>query len=91
MFNFILFSDRVSYDLSEVPSIFLEPHFDLSKRETLFTVFPNIFLTSDTHANDVTANIRVSDKSILEKKVIFKYLKCAMLMAFHVFNFFSFS
>jgi len=74
MLNFVLFSDRVSYDLSEVPSIFLEPHFDLSKRETLFTVFPNIFLTSDTHVNDVTANIKISDKSILEKKVIFKYL-----------------
>jgi len=70
MFNIILFSDRVSYDLSEVPSIFLEPQFDLSKRETLFTVFPNIFLTSDTHANDVTANIRISDKTIHEKKVI---------------------
>jgi len=64
------FLDRVNYDLSEVPSIFLEPHFDLSKRETLFTVFPNIFLTSDTHANVDTANIRISDKSIHEKKVI---------------------
>jgi len=70
MLNVILFSDRVNYDLSEVPPIFLEPHFDLSKRETLFTVFPNIFITSDTHANDVTANIRISDKSIHEKKVI---------------------
>ncbi|XP_022177751.1 vacuolar protein sorting-associated protein 54 [Myzus persicae] len=62
-------TDRVSYDLSEVPSIFLEPQFDLSNRETLFTVFPNIFLTSDTHVNDVTANIRISDKSIHEKKL----------------------
>lgn len=65
------FLDRVNYDLSEVPTIFLEPDFDLSKRETLFTVFPNIFLTSDTYANVGTANIRISDKSIYEKKVIF--------------------
>jgi len=64
------FLDRVNYDLSDVPSIFLEPDFDLSKRETLFTVFPNIFLTSDTHANVGTANIRISDKYIYEKKVI---------------------
>lgn len=62
-------TDRVNYDLSEVPTIFLEPDFDLSKRETLFTVFPNIFLTSDTHANVGTANIRISDKSIYEKKL----------------------
>ncbi|XP_025412202.1 vacuolar protein sorting-associated protein 54 isoform X2 [Sipha flava] len=62
-------TDKVIYDLSEVPSIFLEPHFDLSKHETFFAVFPNIFLTSDTstHVNVSTANIRISDKSIQEK------------------------
>lgn len=67
MFYVILFSDRVSYDVSEVPSIFLEPHFDLSKHETFFTVFPSIFLTLDTHANVPMANIKISDKSIQEK------------------------
>lgn len=70
------FSDRVSYDLSEVPAIFLEPHFDLSKRETLFTVFPNMFLTSDSHANVSTTNIRISDKYIHEKKVVLMFGMC---------------
>lgn len=69
----LLFLDRVIYDLSEVPSIFLEPHFDLSKHEIFFTVFPNIFLTSDTHVNVPTANIRISDKSIQEKVISIVY------------------
>lgn len=64
---YFYFIDRVSYDLSEVPLIFLEPHFDLSKPETFFTVFSNIFLESDTHGNSPTTNIRISDKFVQEK------------------------
>ncbi|XP_050424790.1 vacuolar protein sorting-associated protein 54 isoform X2 [Adelges cooleyi] len=60
-------SDRVSYDLSEVPSIFLESQFDLSNSETFFTVFPNIFPTLDNFAKVPTANIKISDKSVQEK------------------------
>lgn len=70
LLNVKIFLDRVSYDLSEVPSIFLEPHFDLSKHETFFTVFPNIFVTLDTHANVPMANIKISDKSIQEKVIV---------------------
>lgn len=71
--NILILSDRVSYDLSEVPSIFLEPHFDLSKHDTFYTVFSNIFLKLDTHSNVPTANIKISDKSVQEK-VIGSYL-----------------
>lgn len=67
MLFYFYFVDRVSYDLSEVPLIFLEPHFDLSKSETFFTVFSNIFLESDAHGNFPTTNIRISDKSVQEK------------------------
>lgn len=67
--------DRVSYDLSEVPSIFLEPLFDLSKHEMFFTVFSNIFPTSDTYANVPMANIRISDICV-QVKVIVLFVNC---------------
>lgn len=57
-----------------MPSIFLEPNFDLSKQEFFFTVFPNIFLTLDTHVNNPVANIKISDKSIQEKVLVFNIL-----------------
>lgn len=78
MFNYIVL-DRVSYDLSDVPSIFLEPNFDLSKHEFFFTVFPNIFLTSDTFANIPASNIKISDKSIQEKVIIIFIICCVNL------------
>lgn len=84
-------SDRVSYDLSEVPSIFLEPHFDLSKSEVFFSVFPNIFLTLDTHGNVSTANIRISDESVQEKVTVVLFALYVSIDFYIVLYFFTFS
>ncbi|XP_050549067.1 vacuolar protein sorting-associated protein 54-like isoform X1 [Daktulosphaira vitifoliae] len=64
-------TDGVSYNLSEVPLVFLESNFDLSNCETFFTVFPNIFPTLDYLTNIPMANIKLSHKSIQEKLIYY--------------------
>lgn len=68
--------DRVNFDVTEVPPIFFVPHFDLSKHETFFSVFSNIFDTPENHVNVPSVNIKISNKSnkLIQEKVFINYI-----------------